>query len=675
MFNINTSRDKDRIYSAKGIIFGAEEPLKGGDVTIGKYRKVKAQGSLTVAIQPSNGDTFTIGSKTYTLQTTLTNVDGNIQIGASLAATQANIVAAINLTGNVGTQYAAATRVNTQVTAGTFATNVSIITAKEAGTAGNSIATTETFASGSNIFNAATLGTTRAGADYSNPDVSYVPFMQYYVNGGGSSWGAAVRDVNNLNRNYATNRNSILNINWLASAMYKINVPAFSPSKIKMVDTLGMCIASQLRVELSSAIGASTSTEIYKIIDMGSSKGVALFYNGTDSRIYVVAFTIASSGLLTVGTPVTVNNTNCTIAECDIVKIATDKFLVGYKDSLATNFPKTAVGSISTLTISIATGVQIVATANTSFRLVQVDTDKAVAALNADSMYVVSVTGTTPSYGTLQTLTGASGITMCQNGTGKFQLAYTLSSVNTVGAATVSGTVITFGTAFTVTSGNHAAGVNTRHKLVQITTDKIFYATDSYDDMYTPRSNLYLFTISGTTTTLAHAIASGRDADEDVEAELIDTNKVMLVRNYLYSTVIDIDSTNNLIIPRVHDMGSSGGNYFPSTEQNRTLFTYTGTGNKRFAKVGNHVIVIDRQPASRNKLQYYSFPVSLSIEVYKDDEYVKTVVFDTPAMYDTLNVELDIDDYEANIKLKNPNAQLMYLLPEARGYKSSVVID
>lgn len=125
---------------------------------------VAAQGTLTIAVQPTDGDTVTIGGRTYTFETTLTDVDGNIQIGAAVTDTQNNLVAAFDLSGTAGTDYATSMTANTEVTIGAFATNDAVITAVEKGAAGNSIATTETFTSGSNVFDAATLGTTTAGA-------------------------------------------------------------------------------------------------------------------------------------------------------------------------------------------------------------------------------------------------------------------------------------------------------------------------------------------------------------------------------------------------------------------------------------------------------------------------------------------------------------------------------
>ncbi|GLR87946.1 phage tail sheath C-terminal domain-containing protein [Bradyrhizobium iriomotense] len=158
--------------AAQGTLTLVSNPIDGDTMTIGAKvytfddpAAIAAQGKLTLAANPADGETMTIGSKTYTFQAVLTDVDGNIAIGATLVATQANIVGAINLTGNAGVDYAASTTVNPDVSAGSFAANDMVLTAKAAGAAGNGIATTATFAAAGNHFDAATIGTTRHGAD------------------------------------------------------------------------------------------------------------------------------------------------------------------------------------------------------------------------------------------------------------------------------------------------------------------------------------------------------------------------------------------------------------------------------------------------------------------------------------------------------------------------------
>lgn len=68
------------------------------------------KGTLTFGANAGNGKVVVVGTKTYTFQTTLTNVDGNVKIGASASASLNNLIAAINLDpAGAGTQYAAAT--------------------------------------------------------------------------------------------------------------------------------------------------------------------------------------------------------------------------------------------------------------------------------------------------------------------------------------------------------------------------------------------------------------------------------------------------------------------------------------------------------------------------------------------------------------------------------------
>jgi hypothetical protein len=108
-----------------------------------------ATGTLTqVTAAPANGETVTIGGKVYTFQTVLTNLDGNVLIGASIATAMANLAAAINLAAGAGTTYAAATTLHPTVSAVGGASTV-VLTAKSDGVAGNSIDTTETLTNGS----------------------------------------------------------------------------------------------------------------------------------------------------------------------------------------------------------------------------------------------------------------------------------------------------------------------------------------------------------------------------------------------------------------------------------------------------------------------------------------------------------------------------------------------
>lgn len=106
---------------------------------------VKATRTLTsTGVAPANGATVTIGSRTYTFQTTLTNVAGNVLIGVSAAVALDNLKSAINGTAGAGTTYAAATTAHPDVTATTNTDTTQVIEAIVAGTGGNAIAVTET---------------------------------------------------------------------------------------------------------------------------------------------------------------------------------------------------------------------------------------------------------------------------------------------------------------------------------------------------------------------------------------------------------------------------------------------------------------------------------------------------------------------------------------------------
>lgn len=110
---------------------------------------VAATGILTLTANAADGETVTIGTKTYTFQATLTNVDGNVLIGATASDSLDNLIAAINLAAGAGTLYAASTTANGFVSAAAGAGDTMDVTALKAGTFGNTIATTETLANGS----------------------------------------------------------------------------------------------------------------------------------------------------------------------------------------------------------------------------------------------------------------------------------------------------------------------------------------------------------------------------------------------------------------------------------------------------------------------------------------------------------------------------------------------
>lgn len=108
------------------------------------YSFAAAVGTLTASGTFTDTQTVVVGGKTYTTQTTLTNVDGNVLIGANAAATLQNLYDAINLTGTAGTQYAAAMTANSRVKATAVTATTLVVRALTPGEVGNLIASTET---------------------------------------------------------------------------------------------------------------------------------------------------------------------------------------------------------------------------------------------------------------------------------------------------------------------------------------------------------------------------------------------------------------------------------------------------------------------------------------------------------------------------------------------------
>lgn len=111
----------------------------------------RATASFLLTGQPANTETITINAKVYTFQTVLTNVNGNVKIGATKEISLANLIAAIGLGAGAGTVYAAAMTAHTTVDAAVDSVTAARmnLTAKTQGTGGNAYGTTDTIALGS----------------------------------------------------------------------------------------------------------------------------------------------------------------------------------------------------------------------------------------------------------------------------------------------------------------------------------------------------------------------------------------------------------------------------------------------------------------------------------------------------------------------------------------------
>ena len=161
--------DTDTSLSSKYLVLND----KDGSVWVWFSTGEQAVVTLTMDTQPTDGEVIVIGSRTYTWKGTLTDVDGNIWIGADLAAAKLNLGYAIAASGGTpGTDYATSMTANTEVTIAAFGSNAAVFTAILAGVAANSLASTTNMAGGSNGFSAATLtgGTAASTAPAGSPN-------------------------------------------------------------------------------------------------------------------------------------------------------------------------------------------------------------------------------------------------------------------------------------------------------------------------------------------------------------------------------------------------------------------------------------------------------------------------------------------------------------------------
>ena len=116
-----------------------------GVVTFVTPPGVKAVQTLTgTGVNVAHNDTVTVNTKVYTFQSTLTNVNGNVKIGATAALSLTNLFNAINASGGVpGTDYASNTTANAFVTATNPSATTVVATSRLAGTIGNTYTVSE----------------------------------------------------------------------------------------------------------------------------------------------------------------------------------------------------------------------------------------------------------------------------------------------------------------------------------------------------------------------------------------------------------------------------------------------------------------------------------------------------------------------------------------------------
>ncbi len=98
---------------------------------------IRATSELTVTGNFSDTEVVVVDGTTYTFQTVLTDVDGNVLIGGSAQASLTNLFNAINLTGTPGTDYAASMTIHPTFTSTNSDATQLMVAHKDGGTTGN----------------------------------------------------------------------------------------------------------------------------------------------------------------------------------------------------------------------------------------------------------------------------------------------------------------------------------------------------------------------------------------------------------------------------------------------------------------------------------------------------------------------------------------------------------
>lgn len=142
---------ENRYYRA--LASGTSGPsLPSFDTTVGAQTvepPVAASDILTLSSNPTNLSFVAINGKTYTFQSTLTDVNGHVLIGATANDSLVNLAAAINLDFGAGTLYAASTTLHTTYSAAVGPGDTLTVTNKQPGANGNGDPCSEAIAGGS----------------------------------------------------------------------------------------------------------------------------------------------------------------------------------------------------------------------------------------------------------------------------------------------------------------------------------------------------------------------------------------------------------------------------------------------------------------------------------------------------------------------------------------------
>lgn len=654
-----------------------------------RYPAVKARGTLTLALNVSNGESVTIDSKVYTFVNTLTGVDGQVKIGATKEESIANLIAAVNLAGTPNTQYSTQTTLHPTVYAKVGSTTAKMIAiAKVGGVAGNSIATTETLAGAGNQWDAATLGTTVAGADESDADSIIHPHYYGGVNNNSGQQynvrelyyhGAGEEDASDdrlWQHKGAVQNFPMKEYKLAAGATRKLFQPNHFDRNVKRYDAMNIK-AFMKRPEfqtLNSPFAESTNNIVFHAVEMGDDR-FAVFYRqqaGT-TGVYVVIGQMAAAGTVTWGTPVLVTAKDQYDANFDAILVSTDKILATFGEG-ASDFMQTCTLTVSGTVVSKNTSVQVAAVAYTWKKLCKLNTDKALLAYYTGttlSIVVVTITGTVPSYGSIVTQATSTYPQIVQNGTDKAQLVYVETATSRMRSAviTVTGTTPTIQASILI-----GYDINVGYKvnqLRQVATDKFVYY-HPWGNLHPyrgrDRAKLIMLTVSSNTTSISHTLEL-RNTIYDTNITFLsqlDANNWMLTNHaQRRAAKLVLDLTANTM--QINDIPYRTTIWDDTTQQTNFMQKAAETNNIQRAcdpiKTTNGWAFVATDNNTGGSLYLWT-DKTFSFEVYIDDELVGTYNKTMPGVIEGVRVLITLNRLEVPMKIKNTGAvDLFFMIP------------
>lgn len=311
-----------------GKVYQFQDTLTNVDGNVAITGLVAATGILQIVGQPADTNTVVIDGKTYTYQTILTNVDGNVQIGGTSALSRANLVAAINLTGTPGTDYALATTIHPTVNATDSNPNMTV-NYNQAGEIGNGASTTETVAGWSWVAPTMNGGTNDIPATLIN--------LRYAIElgaGAGTAYAAAMTLHPTVEYTGGVHASNVIPVqaktSGTAGDLIATTETGGSMSWAQVTLTGGVDEGTYTAIDVTATTAAGvTTTNNIVLADLTGSDYIVLpaFFTATGTiPTGFYNFTVTSTAPILTGT-----ETNCAMVDCDLLCEVYDQVLVNLK--------------------------------------------------------------------------------------------------------------------------------------------------------------------------------------------------------------------------------------------------------------------------------------------------------------------------------------------------------